>query len=308
MNNPDVERTPLPGWKQLCREIEDRFDPRGHRNHDHGRGQIQFDAADLRADPRTERQLMETRLTADVVALAKREDKLHVLLIRRGWEPFAGMLALPGGHIKFGEHPIEAACRELAEETGIHLDPTQLTFTKAYADPDRDPRGQYATWAYLAVLDGEPPQPTAGDDAAESHWLPIDSLTLTGLAFDHWKIIRDALHRYQAETGGRTLAVREALEEYTARRHGIFGSAEPTWFLDWLTDCGFTVVPTRTTGDCSPSIGEAPGAAVAVNAETVTGSIVGCTTDADSPGTGNVRVTMNLGTVSGNVIGYRAER
>lgn len=42
---------------------------------------------------------------------------------------------------------------------------------------------------------------------------------------------------------------------------------------------------------------------VAVNAETVTGC-----TNADSPGTGNVRVSMTLGTVSGTVIGYQAGR
>lgn len=241
---------------------------------------------------------MITRLTADVVTLAKREDKLCVLLIRRGWKPFAGMLALPGGHIDPGERPAEAARRELAEETGIHLDLGQLTLIDTYVDPGRDPRGQYATWAYLAVLSGEPPQPTAGDDAEVAEWIPVESLTLTGLAFDHWKIIKDALRRYQAETGGRTLAVRDALEEYTARHHGFLGSAEPAWFLDWLRDRGFTVVPTRDAED--------PGVAVAVSAETVTGSIVGA--DADSPGTGNVRVSMTLGTVSGTVIGYQAGR
>lgn len=40
-----------------------------------------------------------------------------------------------------------------------------------------------------------------------------------------------------------TLAVRDALEEYLMRTHGVLAPAKPDWFLDWLRDRGHQVVP-----------------------------------------------------------------
>lgn len=137
--------------------------------------------------------LTETvRLTADVVLLAAREDgQLCVLLIRRGWPPFEGRWALPGGHVDPGEETVSAARRELHEETGLHA--VDLFPVGVYATPGRDPRGRYVTFAYTTTLSGLPPLPTAGDDAKEAQWWPVRELTEDGLAFDHYRIITDAL-------------------------------------------------------------------------------------------------------------------
>jgi 8-oxo-dGTP pyrophosphatase MutT (NUDIX family) len=50
----------------------------------------------------------------------------------------------PGGHLEPGEAPAEGAARELLEETGVHLDPGDLTlwraievFHEAYGSDDR---------------------------------------------------------------------------------------------------------------------------------------------------------------------------
>lgn len=56
--------------------------------------------------------------TADVVALTP--DR-HVLLIQRGNDPYEGHWALPGGHVDPGEASIDAAVRELREETGVQV-------------------------------------------------------------------------------------------------------------------------------------------------------------------------------------------
>jgi 8-oxo-dGTP diphosphatase len=130
-------------------------------------------------------------LTADVIAVAERDGVPHVLLIERRWDPFAGRWALPGGHVDEGEQPIDAARRELAEETGVTVD--TLDLVGVYADPGRDPRGRYVTWAYLARLD-DMPQPQAGDDAASARWVRLDELDQPNwIAFDHARLLSDAL-------------------------------------------------------------------------------------------------------------------
>ncbi len=47
------------------------------------------------------------------------DDAGRVLLIAREKEPFRDALAFPGGRIEAGEHAIDAARRELTEETGF---------------------------------------------------------------------------------------------------------------------------------------------------------------------------------------------
>jgi 8-oxo-dGTP diphosphatase len=42
-----------------------------------------------------------------------------ILLIKRSKKPYLGYWALPGGKIEYGEHPEEAALREIKEETGL---------------------------------------------------------------------------------------------------------------------------------------------------------------------------------------------
>jgi 8-oxo-dGTP diphosphatase len=126
------------------------------------------------------------RYTADVVCL--RGDA--VLLIERGWDPHKGLLALPGGHVDAGETAATAAVRELAEETGVHVDAADLTLIGVYDRPGRDPRGRYVTVAYLVVVpDGT--AAVAGDDASAVRWAPYAAPG--HLAFDHGQILADAI-------------------------------------------------------------------------------------------------------------------
>lgn len=128
------------------------------------------------------------RYTADVVAITHDS---RVLLIERGWDPYEGHWALPGGHVDPGETSRAAASRELAEETGVHVTDSALHQIGIWDQPDRDPRGRYITVAYLAIVPNDTPI-IAGDDARTARWWPIDNLP-PQLAFDHTDILSTAL-------------------------------------------------------------------------------------------------------------------
>ncbi len=138
-------------------------------------------------------------VTVDVVILTMTDSLLHVLLVRRGVGPFKGMWAIPGGFKRPTETLDEAAERELAQETGVDS-ASLLTQFGAYGDPGRDPRMNVVTVAYLAVL-RDVGAIVAGTDAAEAALVPV-SEALNGkleLAFDHAKIVLDAVERVRVD-------------------------------------------------------------------------------------------------------------
>ncbi|MFF8697337.1 NUDIX domain-containing protein [Streptomyces sp. NPDC015144] len=128
-----------------------------------------------------------TRHTADIVIV---DTDRNILLIERSYAPYPGHWALPGGHVDTGETPLEAAGRELREETGLLVPAADLRHIGTWGTPGRDPRGHYVTHAYLAVV-RPGMSTTAGDDARRAEWWPLDAMP-GQLAFDHADIIAAA--------------------------------------------------------------------------------------------------------------------
>ena len=131
-------------------------------------------------------------VTADIV-LFTLEEVPRILLIKRKRDPFAGKWALPGGFVEEQERLVDAAKRELQEETG--LENIELEQLHSFGDPGRDPRGWTITIAFLARVHPQSLQPKAGDDAAEVEW--FSSNALPDLAFDHAEIVRRARNRIE---------------------------------------------------------------------------------------------------------------
>ena len=101
----------------------------------------------------------------------------EVLLIRRGAPPLQDRWSLPGGRIEWGERAVDAALRELLEETGCSaeivglIDVVDAVLTKSGA-PDEPPWGHYVLIDYAARwLSGEP---RPGDDADAACFVSLE--------------------------------------------------------------------------------------------------------------------------------------
>ena len=106
----------------------------------------------------------------------------HVLLVRRANPPDAGKWGFPGGKIEEGETILDAALRELLEETGVKAEALRV-FTAVDAF-DRDEGGTLRRhFILIAVLcrwvSGEP---VAGDDALDARWFRLEELDTSDLA------------------------------------------------------------------------------------------------------------------------------
>ena len=88
-----------------------------------------------------------------------------VLLGRRAIEPARGQWDIPGGFLEPWEHPEDAAVREVAEETGLRIQITQLL--SVVVDTYRDEHYTLNLY-YLAEVVGGVEQ--AADDLAELRW------------------------------------------------------------------------------------------------------------------------------------------
>jgi len=128
-------------------------------------------------------------VTADCVVITKEADP-KVLLIQRGFEPYKGCWAFPGGFMNMDETIEQCAIRELEEETGLKLELKDLTLVGVYSTVNRDPRGRTMSVAFLVEIDS-PLQVKGSDDATNAQWWPLSSLPQ--LAFDHDEIMQDAL-------------------------------------------------------------------------------------------------------------------
>lgn len=162
--------------------------------------------------------------TADVVAFGIRPDQgFCVLLVRRGRAPYRGRWALPGGFVDQREDLEQAARRELREETGVAGPWLRLEQLGAYGAPRRDPRHRVISVVFTAVL---PPDvaAVAGDDAAAVGWLPVTDLldhqrepprAGRRLAFDHARILADAVERLRDRLESTSLATSFLAETFT---------------------------------------------------------------------------------------------
>ena len=149
--------------------------------------------------------------SVDIIVFTIRNNRLHILLINRGIEPFKGVLALPGGFVNTHETLFEAAQRELREET--HLSNFHIKMFGVFDEVKRDPRDRVISVGFYAIIPSQDIKVIAGSDAENADW--YDFMELPKLAFDHNEIVNLAFNTLTSDLENSCLAAQFLDTEFT---------------------------------------------------------------------------------------------
>lgn len=125
---------------------------------------------------------------------------LEVLLIRRGRPPAKGTWSLPGGRVERGERLVDAAAREVLEETAVAVDVHELVEVVELVTEEF----HYVIMDYRATPRPDAEGPRAGDDADDARWVALDALAAYGATEAVRRVVGKAvaLHVRAGLTGG----------------------------------------------------------------------------------------------------------
>jgi ADP-ribose pyrophosphatase YjhB (NUDIX family) len=121
------------------------------------------------------------------------------LLVRRGKAPLLGRWVVPGGTVELGETLEEALVREIAEETGLQVEPVEIL--TVFDRIDRE--GGRVAYHYVIVdflcrwRSGEA---RAASDALAVAWVRPGELDGYDLPPKALEVVRDAFRRQAGES------------------------------------------------------------------------------------------------------------
>jgi 8-oxo-dGTP diphosphatase len=122
----------------------------------------------------------------------------RILVVRRARPPAHGLFSLPGGLVETGETLTEAVRREVAEETGLAIEPIALAGFREAIMRDSEERVErhFVILAFAARWQGG--EPMLNEELNEARWVTREELadlpTTAGLA----GIVASAFERLEA--------------------------------------------------------------------------------------------------------------
>ncbi len=114
--------------------------------------------------------------TPKIGALAVVLHQDQVLLVQRSKQPDAGLWGFPGGHVEWGETVLQAAQRELMEETSVAAHPSHYlnNLDLLRWNDTGDVVSHYLLVGVACTFQSG--EPMAGDDALDARWFPVNQI------------------------------------------------------------------------------------------------------------------------------------
>ena len=121
-------------------------------------------------------------------------NKGELLVAKRAKEPAQGTLDLPGGFVDNEENAEEGMAREIKEETGLDVSPSDLVYQFSVPNIYRYSGMDIHTLDLFFVCHvDDDAQIKANDDAAELQWVPLGEVFVERFRL---RSIRQAVHRF----------------------------------------------------------------------------------------------------------------
>ncbi len=108
-------------------------------------------------------------LISTCIVIRIKKDNIEVLLCKRGTNPNKHEWCIPGGHIEENEKPIDAAVRELKEETNLELNKNNLFLI------DEVENNNIKNYIFT-IFESEYNKEKAGSDAKDVAWFEINKI------------------------------------------------------------------------------------------------------------------------------------
>lgn len=136
------------------------------------------------------------KVAVDIVLFGYEANQLYILLIKQKYGKYKGHWSLPGGFVKDDEALIDAATRELMEETNVEVNELEQLYT--FGDNvARDHRARVISVSYMGTVVPSKMNLKADTDATDVKWFAMDKITK--LPYDHKKILHTAFDRLKAK-------------------------------------------------------------------------------------------------------------
>ncbi len=195
-------------------------------------------------------ELTTCAVAVDVALVTVVDDTFRMLVVEPEAAGYEGTWSLPGGRVLDDENLDDAARRILHDAAGVAA-PAHLEQLRTYGEPNRDARARVVSVAYLAFT----PAPALPDTPRghRAEYVDVASLidgALGELAFDHGRVIPDAVERARAKLEYAPLALAFVAEPFTIA--DVRGVYEAVWG-EQLDTANFRRKVTTTPGFVVPT-------------------------------------------------------